>query len=136
MKRLLPVMVLGLFILAGCAGSANGVKTIEVDGGSYYEVSIQEFARMMENKDFTLVNVHIPYEGDIPGTDVSIPFDEMEQHLEQLPADKDAQIVLYCRSDRMSGIAAEVLAKLGYTNVYDVDGGFNAWRDAGYPFIE
>jgi rhodanese-related sulfurtransferase len=34
----------------------------------------------------------------------------------------------------MSRIAAEDLAELGYTNLKNLDGGFIAWRDAGYPF--
>jgi rhodanese-related sulfurtransferase len=137
MKKIFVMMIIGLVLLAGCAGKAEEVKTIQVDGGgSYYEISVDQLSQMMENKDFTLVNVHIPYEGDIPNTDVSIAYNEIELHLDQLPADQSAKIVLYCRSDSMSGIAAKVLAGLGYTNVYDVDGGFNAWKAAGYPFNE
>lgn len=140
MKKMLLVMLIGLVVLAGCGGSAQTteeVKTIEVDGaGSYYEVSVEAFAEMMESKDFVLVNVHIPYEGNIPETDLSIPYNEITSHLGKLPEEKDAQIVLYCRSDNMSGIAAKELARLGYTNVWDVDGGFNAWKAAGHPFLE
>ena len=104
---------------------------MEVSGGSYTEVSVSEFQSMLKDKDFTLVNVHIPYEGDIPKTDLSIPYDEIDQNLDQLPADKNAKIVLYCRSDRMSTIASENLVDLGYTNIYNLDGGMVAWEGAG-----
>ena len=87
-------------------------------------------------EEFTLVNVHIPLEGNIPGTDAMIPFDEIEHHLDELPADKDAQIVLYCRSGSMSRTATQTLIGLGYTNVFDLEGGYNAWVANDLPFEE
>lgn len=101
-----------------------------VDGGSYTDVSVGELQTMLENKDFTFINVHVPFEGDIPGTDLSIPYDQIEQNLDKLP-DKNAKIVLYCRSDRMSNIAARTLVDLGYTNIYNLDGGMVDWEGAG-----
>ncbi len=141
MKRIFIItLVMGAILLAACGGSTAPAassevvgKKISVSGGEYTDVSVAELQTMLENKDFTFVNVHIPFEGDIPNTDLSIPFDEIDQNLDQLPADKDAKIVLYCRSDRMSGIAAETLVELGYTNIWNLDGGFNDWEAAGLP---
>lgn len=126
-----------LILLSACtnetatqpADQATG-KQVQVDGGSYTNVSVTELQRMLENKDFTFINVHIPFEGDIPGTDLSIPYDQIDQNLNQI-ADKDAKIVLYCRSDRMSNIAAKTLVGLGYSNVYNLVGGMIDWESAG-----
>jgi rhodanese-related sulfurtransferase len=93
-------------------------------------VSTAELQAMLENKDFTFINVHVPFEGNIAGTDLSIPFDQIEQNLDKLP-DIDARIVLYCRRDRMSNIAAKTLVGLGCTNIYNLDGGMVDWEGAG-----
>lgn len=135
------ISLLGLiFLLAGCGEelSPNGAtgsigKTIRTEKGQYTDISVSELRAMLENKDFTFVNVHIPFEGKINPTDAFIPYNEIEQHLDQLPADKNAKIVLYCRSDSMSNDAARTLVDLGYTNVFNLDGGFNAWKATGLP---
>ena len=79
-----------------------------------------------------MVNVHIPYEGEIQNTDLFLPYDQIEESLDKLP-DKDSPIVLYCRSGRMSTIAAEALVALGYTRVFELNGGMVAWEQAGLP---
>lgn len=131
MKKLISIL-LAVVILAGCQSKPVTGETVTAAGGSYKNVSPDDLNAMLKNKDFVFINVHIPFAGDIAETDLSIPYDEIGQNLSQLPADKDAKIVLYCRSGRMSAIAAEALVKLSYTNVWNLDGGMVAWEQVGF----
>ncbi len=133
MTRLLTLLFMFALTLAACQSKPVAEQIVSVAGGSYRNVSADEVNTMLKNKDFVLVNVHIPFAGNIAGTDLSIPYDQIEQNLSQLPPNKNAKIVLYCRSGRMSAIAAQTLVKLGYTNIWNLDGGMDGWEQAGYP---
>jgi rhodanese-related sulfurtransferase len=131
--------VLGLVLLA-CGDSETPADSgdesvgtrIEVDGGSFVDITPGVLRSWLDDKDFLLVNVHVPYEEQIEPTDEFVPFDDIEGRLDAFPQ-RDAKIVVYCRSGSMSAIAAETLVELGYTNVWNLDGGMGAWREAGYP---
>ncbi len=132
-------VVIGSLFLAACSGAAPTATLapvavvgtqVQVPGGAYTDVSAVELHTMLANKDFVLVNVHIPFDGNIAGTDLSIPYDQIAQNLDKLP-EKAAKIVLYCRSGRMSDIAAKELVSQGYTNVWNLSGGMAAWEQAG-----
>lgn len=146
-KWALSGVLLGLVVVLAACGNSDVTPVAEVNldeqtqtvpvtsGGSYTDVSVEGLALLLEEKDFRLVNVHIPYEGEIEGTDQFIPFNEIEQNLDQLPADKEARIVLYCRSGSMSAQAAQTLVGLGYTDVWNLDGGMIAWENSGRPLL-
>ena len=95
------------------------------------EPSKSKLQEMLENKDFTLVNVHIPWQGDIPKTDSQIPYDQINENLENLPANKDAKIMIYCLTSGMAKIAVQSLLELGYTNLWMLEGGTTTWEEAG-----
>ena len=131
MKKILFLLVATL-VLVGCQSKSITGETDSSTSGTYQNITPAELSTMLESKDFVLVNVHIPFAGDIPGTDISIPYNEIEPNLSQLPGDKDAKVVLYCSSGRMSEMAAEELVSMGYTNVWNLKGGMVDWKQTGF----
>ncbi|GIK37042.1 MAG: hypothetical protein DPW09_32435 [Anaerolineae bacterium] len=138
----LALLILTILLVAGC-GPANtptpsasaDIFSLPKNAQGYVDISIEQLKPALANKDFTMINVHIPYEGELPQTDAFIPYNEIEANMSQLPADKDARIVLYCRSGRMSTEAAQTLVSSDYTNIVEVDGGMQAWQAAGNELI-
>ena len=57
----------------------------------------------------------------------------IERDIESIVPDKEATILLYCGGGYRSVLAADALQQMGYVNVWSMDGGIKAWRDAGYP---
>lgn len=122
-------------VAVGCGGETTGSSPGEGSSPAYTDIGPDELAAMLEDKDFVFINTHVPYEGEIEQTDLFLPFDQAAELVDRLPEDKAAKIVVYCRSDRMSRIAAEEWAAAGYTNLYNLEGGFVAWEEAGYPLL-
>jgi rhodanese-related sulfurtransferase len=147
--RLNAISLLALVVLlAGCAGAGTtqdttgsatpepgrslpALGTLPRNSDGYADVSVQQLAGSLPDKNYTLVNVHVPYEGELPETDLFIPYDQIQERAQELPG-KDAPIVLYCRSGAMSTTAAKTLVQLGYTNVMELEGGMVAWEQAGH----
>jgi rhodanese-related sulfurtransferase len=144
---LLIVPLVALLAVAAACGSAatdeDATETapaalgqrVETEGGSYVNITPQELRSMLSDDDFLLMNVYMDDGGKIEGTDLSIPYDQIAGRLGELPSQRDSQIVLYCRSGRSSAIAASILVGLGYSNVWNLDGGMIAWEEAGYPLL-
>lgn len=108
-------------------GGSAGMASMEL---SEMAVGVDEFASRLASSDAFVVNVHVPDEGTIEGTDASIPYNEIVGD-ERLPPDKTTPIVLYCKTGRMSAEAATALMDAGYSDVVQLDGGMDAWVAAG-----
>jgi rhodanese-related sulfurtransferase len=119
---------------AGGGGSDGAV--VQANGGHWTNVTPDKLASMLKYKDFTLLNVKTPYIGEIAGTDLYVPYVDLAARAAQLPRDKTAKIVVYCRSGNESAIAAQTLIGLGYTNIDNLDGGMNAWTASGHTLVQ
>ena len=88
-----------------------------------------------QNEQAMVINVHVfPYEGELAGTDEFIPYDKIRDD-PRLPDDKGTELLLYCRTGRMSEEAAVDLHETGYTNIAHLEGGMKAWEASGRQVI-
>ena len=60
----------------------------------------------------------------------------IERDIEQRIPDADTEIVLYCGGGFRSALVADNLQKMGYCNVFSMDGGIRDWRQKGYPLTK
>lgn len=97
------------------------------------DLSPEQLHTMLEDKDFQLINVHVPYAGEIEPTDAHVPYDDVDAIEQQLNGQLDARVVLYCRTGPMSLSAARALVQRGYCAVYDLPAGMVGWERDGYP---
>lgn len=130
-KLLAALLLVGVLMFTACQKEELPGIQAEMNGAPYRVISVSELQTMLENKDFLMVNVHTPFEGNIPQTDLHLPYDEIEQNLNLLPADKDARIMIYCLTSGMAKIAVATLTAQGYTDIWMLEGGTSAWEEAG-----
>jgi phage shock protein E len=129
--------VLIIVLLSACSsGQASQLDemsgTQEAAGAIYRSLNVDNFAEILATRsdDYIIINVHIPYEGEIEGTDLNIAYNDLEALAAAIPS-RDTPVILYCRSGNMSHEASLRLLELGYSQVWDLAGGMNAWRDSG-----
>ncbi|MBI2937373.1 MAG: rhodanese-like domain-containing protein [Thaumarchaeota archaeon] len=137
-RLIILVTLMAVLLFAGALYLLLAQKPIAqpTNKPGYRDISSEELNTMLANKDFLLINVHIPYAGEIKGTDLFIPYNKIPQSIDQLPADKDAKIVVYCRSGSMSAAASEELVKQGYTNIINLKEGMISWEQSGYSLVK
>lgn len=121
MKRMLPLLISLLLLLAGCGGNAAD--------SSYQQITQEEAKEMMDTQEVIILDVQEQDEydgGHIPGA-VLLPVGTIDETTaaEVIP-EKDSTVLVYCRSGNRSKTASSTLAELGYTNLYEF-GGINTW---------
>lgn len=122
-------LMMAVSLLASCSGKDEGAS-----GQAWNMITPQELSDMLASEDVYLVNVHVPVEGEIPGTDADIPYTEIASRIGELPTSGTPKLVIYCRSGNMSSMAAQDLVNAGVTGFSELQGGYDAWQAAGLPF--
>ena len=141
MKKTIALFLVLLVFLCSCTekadigiiGGADGPTAIVVsdikENKMYEMISAQEAKEIMDSGvDHIILDVREQDEydaGHIPDA-ILLPYTQIEQKVEDVILDKNALVLVYCRSGRRSKIASETLSALGYTNVKEF-GGINDW---------
>lgn len=132
-KYLVAFLLLGIFIcvsaflLGGCTRKAGNLSSLSPSSGktAYQTISPEEAKQKMDRLEhFVLLDVRTEeefLEQRIEGA-ILIPDDQIAAEAEKTLPDKDATILVYCRSGRRSALAAQKLAELGYLSIYDFGG--------------
>ncbi|HEY3238458.1 MAG TPA: rhodanese-like domain-containing protein [Acidimicrobiia bacterium] len=132
-RRLLLGVAVGAALVIGLV-SCGSEKDRPSPAAALGRLDPEQFATRMGDAGAQVINVHIPYEGELEHTDAFIPFDRIMGDA-QLPANKNSEVLLYCKSGRMSETAGKALNQAGYTDVSHLEGGMKAWEAAGKPLI-
>ena len=121
MKRILPLLISLLLLLAGCGGNAAD--------GSYQQITQEEAKEMMDTQEVIILDVREQDEydiGHISGAVLLTVGTIDETTAAEVIPEKDSTVLVYCRSGNRSKTASSTLAELGYTNIYEF-GGINTW---------
>jgi len=137
MKRFM--MIAAIVIAMPLASTACGLSEQTADGYENATVAHTHEHWLQGNQSkipFMLLDVRTPEEyaeGHIKGAKL-IPVQILAEHLKDVP--KDKQVYVYCHSGKRSARASKLLAKNGFTNIENIEGGIVAWKAAGYPVVK
>lgn len=112
----------------------------------FKNVTVEEAKKMIEKEDVFILDVRTPSEFNsshiegatlIPVTNSggsNLGSDQLlEARIDEVPENK--KILVYCRSGHRSTSASQILVNAGYSQVYNMEGGINAWTGVGYPVV-
>ena len=128
------IIVVFIFIITGVYFYTLKDQRTDQNAGTLSDADIQlvspdQFDELSAKPETFVLDVHTPEQTHISDSDAFIPYDKLEENKDQLPADKSTPILIYCRSGSMSREASQTLASMGYTTIYDLEGGTQAYRE-------
>ncbi|SFV64040.1 Rhodanese-like domain protein [hydrothermal vent metagenome] len=99
----------------------------------YQDINTNNAVSLMEDKKLKIIDVREIKErtSGYINNDINIPLAQIKNKLTTL--NSDDKFLIYCRSGSRSAYACKQLTKAGFTNVYNLKGGFVAWEGANMP---
>jgi rhodanese-related sulfurtransferase len=116
--------------------SPRFLKIVDDARSRVRELTVDDVKKRLDRGDkLLLIDVREESEwakGHLPGA-VHLGKGIIERDVEERVPDPGAEMVLYCGGGYRSALAADNLQKMGYTNVWSMDGGYRDWKEKGYP---
>lgn len=137
MKKILLVASLGVLFMS-CEAQSQGTNNQEAQAqsssseGTYKILSAAEFEKAMNKDNITIVDVRTPeeYQNGHLKTAQNINYFDSDFQEKMALFDKEKPLYIYCKSGNRSGKAGKIIQKMGFKEVYDLQGGVSAWSGA------
>lgn len=126
MKKILVMIFVLTIIFTGCNSMDN--NKLDTKDTGYKKISVEDAKKIIDSEDVIILDVRTQEEynsGHIENA-VLLPVADIKAKAAEILPDKDAKILVYCRSGNRSAAASKELIAMGYTKVYDF-GGINSW---------
>lgn len=122
MKWFFILLIIGFILMT--------LKSFAQNNGAFENIDVVQFKKMMTDSNIVVLDVRTPKEtaqGKIDGT-LEINFFDPSFKSKILNLDKEKTYLVYCRSGNRSAKTCNIMAKNGFENLYNLKGGFNAWK--------
>lgn len=136
-----PILLMAVVVAGGCTAGTGEVPAGETLPQTIEDITVQEAAEMIEKRrgdaDFTIIDVRTPdefAEGHIEGA-VLVNFQDNDFRDKVGELDRDKTHLIYCRSGARSAGARDVMAELGFHEIYNMLNGILGWEAAGHPVV-
>ena len=127
MKKILLLAIPLMFLLTACGAT----------GGKVTNLSVSDFAQKVSDKSVVVLDVRTPGEfqsGHLSNA-INVDYEGSNFEGEVQKLDKSKTYAVYCRSGRRSGLATEIMAKVGFKSIFNLDGGIENWQAAGNQVV-
>lgn len=99
------------------------------------EISVDKLSELDQSQKPVIIDVREESEWNAGHAEGAIHLSRgiIEQKIEEAIADPNTPIVCYCGGGNRSALVSDSLQQIGYTNVFSLEGGFRAWKEANLP---
>ena len=138
MLMLLGLLIVPLALLNGCFGQEDTALEARIIADVTLEEAHALILDNLDNPGFVVIDVRTPeeYAGGYIETAINLDFYSETFAAELDKLDKDKTYLIYCRSGQRSGQALDVMAELGFAEVYNMLGGMVQWERTGLPTVK